>query len=184
MRSDALRRRQAILAAARTVFVDGPNSGTLEEVARVAKVGIATVYRNFRDKDALLIAMIDELLGRILEVQEASISQFETDPTHALHDYAHGLHNLGLAPLLFHSSEATIHQVLPHFADTRQQLIENNRRIIDLSKSHQQVKEDITSPLFIAGLFQAARPASHTILPTIEDIEKRMIDFFLAGIRP
>ncbi|QGU02127.1 transcriptional regulator BetI [Corynebacterium kalinowskii] len=184
MRSDALRRRQAILAAARTVFAHGPDSGTLEEVARVAKVGIATVYRNFKDKDALLIATLDELLARIVDVQSTALKRFADRPETALSLYAHDLINLGLAPLIVNADDARVQDLMPHYEEVRDQLTTNNREIIALAKQHDLVRRDITSLFFISGLIQSARPPAQTILPPIADLEHQMVDVFLAGLTP
>ena len=57
MRADAARRRQAIIDAACDVFRHVPAGEiTLDDIARRAGVGIATIYRNFptrRDLDTV-----------------------------------------------------------------------------------------------------------------------------------
>ncbi|MEJ5927160.1 TetR/AcrR family transcriptional regulator [Corynebacterium sp. H128] len=184
MRSDALRRREAIVAAAQTVFAHGANSGTLEDVAKVAKVGIATVYRNFKDKDSLLIASLGELLGRIIDVQTATLASFQQHPDTALRRYAHDLYNLGLAPLIVNVSEESVHELLPHFADTRAKLIKNNRAIVGLARDKQLIRPEISSRFFIAGLIQAARPPAQSLLFPVENLERQLIDTFLAGLHP
>lgn len=184
MRSDALRRRQAILAAARTVFADGPESGTLEEVARVAKVGIATVYRNFRDKNALLIAMLDELLARIIDVQRTTIASFEESPAAALSTYAHSLVDLGLSPMVFNADDKRVQELMPSYTEVREELTQKNREIVALAKKHGLIRPEISSLLFIVGLIQSARPPAQTILPELDGFEHQIVDIFLAGLRP
>lgn len=53
-RTDAGRNYDAILAAARTAFAELGNEAPLEEIARRAGVGIATLYRNFPTRDLLI----------------------------------------------------------------------------------------------------------------------------------
>jgi AcrR family transcriptional regulator len=65
-------RRRRILAAARRAFSHhGYKNARLDEVARLAKVGKATLYREFTSKDRLLLAVatagIEELRDRMLE---------------------------------------------------------------------------------------------------------------------
>ena len=63
--SEQLDVAERILAAARLVFSrTGFDGAKLEEVAREAGVGTATVYRQFRDKEGLIRAFIDRFSPR------------------------------------------------------------------------------------------------------------------------
>jgi AcrR family transcriptional regulator len=53
-RADAARNRERLLEAARAAFSDGGVSVSLEEIARLAGVGIGTLYRHFPARDALI----------------------------------------------------------------------------------------------------------------------------------
>jgi AcrR family transcriptional regulator len=60
-RADAARNRARILDAARSLFAErGVGEVTLEEVARAAGVGKATLFRRFGDRGALFLALLDE----------------------------------------------------------------------------------------------------------------------------
>jgi len=63
LRSDARRNRERVLAAAREVFAERGLGAPIEDVARRAGVGVATVCRNFATKQALVDAVISEILG-------------------------------------------------------------------------------------------------------------------------
>jgi AcrR family transcriptional regulator len=63
-RADARRNYEKLVEAAREAFAEGGADTSLEEVARHAGVGIATLYRNFPERAALLEAVYLE------EVQE------------------------------------------------------------------------------------------------------------------
>lgn len=58
-RSDALRNREAIVAAARELFAESSDVA-MHDVARRAGVGQATLYRNFPDREALVAALAIE----------------------------------------------------------------------------------------------------------------------------
>jgi AcrR family transcriptional regulator len=61
-RADARRNFDALLEAAREVFAEQGTSGSLEEVARRAGVGIGTLYRNFPTRQDLFHAVyVDEI---------------------------------------------------------------------------------------------------------------------------
>ncbi|MEU7611672.1 helix-turn-helix domain-containing protein [Micromonospora sp. NPDC049204] len=53
-RADAARNYDAILAAARVAFAEQGADAPLEEIARRAGVGIATLYRNFPTREVLI----------------------------------------------------------------------------------------------------------------------------------
>ncbi|HEU5108747.1 MAG TPA: helix-turn-helix domain-containing protein [Micromonosporaceae bacterium] len=60
-RADAARNRRRILAAAAEILATrGAASLSLDELARVAGVGVGTVYRRFGDRAGLLAALVDE----------------------------------------------------------------------------------------------------------------------------
>ncbi len=60
-RADAARNRERILRAARRLFaLHGVHAVSLEQVAREAGVGRATLFRRFDDRSALLQALLDE----------------------------------------------------------------------------------------------------------------------------
>jgi AcrR family transcriptional regulator len=60
-RADAARNRERILEAARDLISrKGVREITLEEVAKAARVGRATLFRRFPDRAALLLALLDE----------------------------------------------------------------------------------------------------------------------------
>lgn len=70
-RSDARTNRARILAAAADVFGRGGESASTEEVARLAGVGIATVFRHFPTKAALLEAVLVRRFDRLREQAES-----------------------------------------------------------------------------------------------------------------
>ena len=60
LRADAARNSERIARAAREVFAEHGPDAPLEEVARRAGVGIATLYRRFPDKAGLVHAALDQ----------------------------------------------------------------------------------------------------------------------------
>jgi AcrR family transcriptional regulator len=70
-RADARAHRARILDVAEEVFGKGGESASTEEVARLAGVGIATVFRHFPTKAALLEAVLTRRFDRLREQAEA-----------------------------------------------------------------------------------------------------------------
>jgi AcrR family transcriptional regulator len=58
MRADARRNRDRILIAARKVFGRNGAEAQMDDVARVAGVGVGTVYRHFPTKEALIAEIV------------------------------------------------------------------------------------------------------------------------------
>jgi AcrR family transcriptional regulator len=70
-RTDARRNRQAILRAADEAFAQGSHVVPLEEIARRAGLGRATVYRHFPDRQALGTAVAAQQLATLKGVVDA-----------------------------------------------------------------------------------------------------------------
>jgi AcrR family transcriptional regulator len=70
-RADARSNRERILSVAEEVFGTGGPSASTEEVARLAGVGIATVFRHFPTKAVLLEAVLTERFDRLRAQAEA-----------------------------------------------------------------------------------------------------------------
>src|SRR5579871_1607351 len=88
LRADARRNRQQLLAAARDVFVELGADAPLDEVARRAGVGIATLYRRFPDRLALQRAVGLDVLAQAAEVARRAEVE-ESDAWRALGRYMH-----------------------------------------------------------------------------------------------
>lgn len=69
-RVDAQRNREKILAAAHAAFADPDADASMAEIARRAKIGSATLYRNFADRRALLEALYGEEIAAICHAAE------------------------------------------------------------------------------------------------------------------
>src|SRR4051794_36202586 len=67
MRADARGNRTRILEVAEDVFGRGGSAASTEEVARIAGVGIATVFRHFPTKRELLEAVLVRHFAGLLE---------------------------------------------------------------------------------------------------------------------
>jgi AcrR family transcriptional regulator len=77
LRLDAVRNQERIVAAAAGAFSELGAEVTLEEVARRAGVGVATVYRRFRNRDQLVRAVVAHVLTAEIE----PVAEIETDDT-------------------------------------------------------------------------------------------------------
>jgi len=67
MRKDALLNRQRVLEAADAMFREHGLEVSVGEIADAAGVGRGTLFRNFKNKDALIAAVLGERLGEVLD---------------------------------------------------------------------------------------------------------------------
>lgn len=66
-RADAARNFDAILAAARAQFAESGADRPMEEIARRAGVGVATLYRNFPTRESLIEAVYVDEVDRVCQ---------------------------------------------------------------------------------------------------------------------
>ncbi len=88
MRADARRNRERIMAAARNVLVEQGPDAPLDAIAAAADVGIATLYRRFPDRQALVRAIVLDVLARSAEEARQALEE-EPDTFQALARYLH-----------------------------------------------------------------------------------------------
>jgi AcrR family transcriptional regulator len=81
-RADALRNRDRVLEAAKTVFSAGGPDASLEAVAREAGVGIGTLYRHFPTRETLYEAVYRREVEQLGEM--AAVLKDDAAPVEAL----------------------------------------------------------------------------------------------------
>ncbi|MFD5298972.1 TetR/AcrR family transcriptional regulator [Streptomyces mutabilis] len=74
LRADAERNRQRIIAAAQKVFARRGLEVTLDDIAHHAGVGVGTVYRRFADREALIEAVFDNEIRRVVALAEQALA--------------------------------------------------------------------------------------------------------------
>jgi len=63
LRADARRNREKIVNAARAIVAEHGEAAQIDDVARMAGVGVGTVYRHFPNKDALMGELVRMCVG-------------------------------------------------------------------------------------------------------------------------
>jgi AcrR family transcriptional regulator len=178
MRQDARENRERILAAAETVFGDQGATGSTEEVARLAGVGIATVFRHFPTKEALVEAALLRHFARLTE--RAHTLAAEPDPAAALHTLVRTMIETGATKLTL-ASALVDGGVLPATvatasSDLKTAVGEALRRAQEVGAVRPSINVEEVY-LLIRGLAQAS--ATMATAPPVVD---RAIDVVLAGL--
>lgn len=91
-RADARRNRARVLAAAEELFAEHGASVQMADVARRAGVGVGTVCRNFPTKEALVEALLDEMLEPLVVASELALA--DPDPAAGLRSYVEAMADL------------------------------------------------------------------------------------------
>ncbi|MFE2580170.1 TetR/AcrR family transcriptional regulator [Streptomyces sp. NPDC059378] len=76
-RKDAARNFDALLTAAREAFAEHGSEASLEDIARRANVGIATLYRNFPTRRALFESVYADEVNELCRVATEVVDELE-----------------------------------------------------------------------------------------------------------
>lgn len=86
VRADARRNRDRLVESARAVFADLGTQAPLDEVARRAGIGNATLYRHFPSRDELVVAVYADEVAELCAGGERLIGG-SAEPVDALFDW-------------------------------------------------------------------------------------------------
>jgi len=180
-RVDARTNRARILDSANEVFGKGGESASTEEVARLAGVGIATVFRHFPTKAALLEAVLVRRFDRLREQAEALLDA--TDPGTAFLDFFG--HLVADAATKIAIAEALLEAGGDSDGDAARASNGLRRALGGLLQHAQQagaVRDDVELPEVYALLVGTSRAAAHAHLD--EEVRARMLAIVFDGLAP
>lgn len=182
LRADAARNRAQILAAARAAFRELGTSAPLDEIARRAGVNIATLYRRFPDREALVRQVIVDGHQVVLT---AALRARELAPTEPL---------AAVEQLLMDVIKERDTLVLPliggpitddaEAAELQQRTAACIEEILGTGRAQGAVREDATSVDVIAAGAMACRPMPHIPAEQAAAIAARHVRIFVDGLRP
>jgi AcrR family transcriptional regulator len=178
MRRNAEANRERILLAAEAVFGEQGAAGSTEEVARRAGVGIATVFRHFPTKDALIEAALLRHFAALHE--QAAALAAEGDPADALRRLVATLIKTGATKLTLASLVGERGEFPASVVAAAGELRATMDGILQRAQAAGAVHADVTIDevyVLIRGLSQATA----TMPPPPETIQ-RAIEIVLRGL--
>jgi len=182
MREDARRNRERLLAAARDAFVEQGADAPLDDIARRAGVGIATLYRRFPDRPALQRQLALDLLGRSAHEASAALAE-EPDAFGALARYLHRALDLRIAavmPVLVGQL-----QMDEELLAARRASAEAVDRIVTAARADGWLRPDAASGDVGMLLVRLSRPLPGPFPPTVDHrLAHRHLELLLDGLRP
>jgi AcrR family transcriptional regulator len=180
LRRDAERNRARILDAAAAAFAEGGLDVSMDEVARRAAVGVATVYRRFPEREALIDALFDERLDELVAISAHALGRGDAweglawflEHLVAAQARDRGLRELFLSPA---HAERRVERARSRIAPIAQEL---------LARAHAsgELRADVTAEdlgvlqLMLLGAFDATRDAD-------PDAWRRYLGVLLDGLR-
>ena len=183
MRSDALARRIRIIEVACELFRSNADIVPLEVIAEKAGVGIATLYRNFPDRNALVHACAAYVLERVVEVQKTVLEEFDDAPQRVWYEYVHTLVDMGIAPLVSALAPDDFHQIPEYIVKIRATTSRLGAQIIAKAHQHGLVVKQVNHVMFIIGLITVARPPGPGVLAVEPDLLKTLVELYLSGLQ-
>ncbi|MGH8881388.1 MAG: TetR/AcrR family transcriptional regulator [Stackebrandtia sp.] len=184
LRADARRNREQIIAATREVFLEQGVRAPLEEIARRAGVGIATLYRRFPDRHTLIREVaLDNLTLVGEELDHATASH--PDAWGALTQFLRRLVELRIGvfmPILAPSLEADMRGDGGDLKANRDRVVERMGQLVHAAQRQGRLRHGIGPLDLLAGLIKLSRP-----LPVISAelnalLTDRQLELFLGGL--
>ncbi|WP_171145545.1 TetR/AcrR family transcriptional regulator [Streptomyces sp. S3(2020)] len=180
-RADALRNRERIVTAAREMFTEYGPDVPLDEIARRAGVGNATVYRNFPDRDALVREVVCSVMDRTSEAAELALAE-SGDAFGALERFVHTSADeriSALCPMV----QSTFDQHHPDLEASRERIEELIGRLMDRAKAAGQLRDDVDVGDLMIVVAQLSRPPAGTGCVSADRFVHRHLQLFLDGLR-
>ncbi|MEU9054677.1 helix-turn-helix domain-containing protein [Streptomyces sp. NPDC048384] len=180
-RADALRNRERIVTAAREMFVEFGPDVPLDDIARRAGVGNATVYRNFPDRDALVREVVCSVMDRTAAAAELALAQ-TGDAFEALERFVHTAADeriSALCPMI----QSTFDQHHPDLEASRERVEQLIGAIMDRAKVAGQLRSDVDVGDLMIAAAQLSRPPAGTGCDMSDRYVHRHLQLFLDGLR-
>jgi len=182
MRADARRNLEQLLAAARDLVAEKGAGVALDEVAQRAGVGIATLYRRFPDRTALLRGVVLDALEQTRVAAERAAEEHD-DPFEALAAYLRSALELRVS--------AVIPQVLdvldlaePELAAAREASARATEALVAAAHAGGQLPADVTFADVGMMLVRIARPLPGPMPDALKhDLARRHLELFIRGLR-
>ena len=189
MRADATRNRDALLRAARELFVERGLDVPLDAVARHAGVGPATLYRRFADREALLhdVALMSLAESRAVALAVRSAVSEATDTGGAERAWQRSLEEfarewVGLHLLILLRTTSPVEG--PAMEQARRAALEAFDSLLAALHGHGLVRPELTSFEVWTLLLAVARPLPGVPASVSVPLVHRHLQVVAAGLRP
>jgi AcrR family transcriptional regulator len=181
LRADAARNRELILTAARAAFRERGIAAPLDDIARSAGVNIATLYRRFSDRNALIHQVVLDAYTLVLDETRLAMTRL-TDPASAIEGFLLNLvqrRDELVLPLLGGPAvdDAEI------FAMQRE-IDSNLEAVLGAGRAAGTIRDDLNSVDLITACALVCRPMPHLSVEDASTLSARHVRVFVDGLNP
>jgi AcrR family transcriptional regulator len=181
LRRDAQRNRDAIVTAARQVFCDHGLEAPLEQIARQAGVGIATLYRRFPSRAALLDAVLADNLQAHMDAAEQALDM--DDPWEGFASYLEQSCRLQAADRGLNDVMGMRFPRATGVETAKARLFELVARVVDRAQQSGQLRADLTLEDLALVTWANTRILPACRAAGAPDAWRRHLGFLLDGYR-
>jgi AcrR family transcriptional regulator len=181
LRRDARRNRDAIVAAARQVFCDHGLEAPLEEIARQAGVGIATLYRRFPTRVQLLDAVLTATVQAHVDAAEQALGM--EDPWEGFAFYLEATCRLQAADRGLNDAMGMRFPGATKVEAAKARLFELVAKVVDRAQQSGQLRADLTLEDLAFVAWANARVLQGVRAAGAPEAWRRHLGFLLDGFR-
>lgn len=182
LRADARRNRARIVAAARELFVDEGVDVPLDAIARRAGVGIATLYRRFADRDALVSAVARDAFTAVRDLAD-QVTGAEDPPR--LPRFVAGLAELRVGGLMTSIWPAiTTLEESPELTAVFEDLLTSVDRLVAAAHTAGELRQDVETQDVLLLLAAITRPLEGLPTSFSDAAAPRLLALAIDGLRP
>ncbi|QUQ69364.1 TetR/AcrR family transcriptional regulator [Kutzneria sp. CA-103260] len=177
LRSDAIRNRDKLLAAAAQEFGAQGLDAPLEHIAKRAGVSIGTLYNHFPTRDDFFNALLPERIGPAMD-QIAARALADDDPWRGFETYLDGIFALQAKDRALRDAISQRITLTPEVLAVCQRGLEHAVRVIDRAKAAGRLRPDF-EPADLTPLVLAVSE----VIQRDPDGWRRFLAFHLDGLR-
>jgi AcrR family transcriptional regulator len=178
-RIDAQRNRQRLLETAKATFAEKGEAAGLEEIARLAGVGIGTLYRHFPTRDALVEAVYRNETQRLAEA--AAELATTHPPVEALRAWMRiFVDHIATKQLMAGVLGSIVGGTSDLYADAGAQIKTAMAMLVDRAVADGDIRLDLDPLDMLRALAGVANVSAG---PNWEASAKRLVDILIAGVR-
>jgi AcrR family transcriptional regulator len=183
LRADAAGNRRKLLDAARDVFIEIGPAAPLEEIARRAGTGIATLYRRFPDRQTLMRDVVLDAIERTAEEARLAAEQ-EPDAFSALVEYMHravDVRSAAVIPALLGEVPMDDEKI----AQARAAAPTTVEDLVATARGAGTLRQDVTSGDIGMLIVRMSRPLPGGFTAQVNrSLSHRHLDLLIDGLRP